>query len=120
MTTYMSTERFTLTDTAQPTTDDRTLDAETLSEIFAHDRTRTLAHTLKACDRPVELDELARSVAAAEAGIDAEAVGADREERTLVSLYETSLPPMEDAGLVDVDRDDGVTVEAAEALTTLN
>ncbi|MFC4359443.1 hypothetical protein ACFO0N_15985 [Halobium salinum] len=116
----MSTEEYTLTQTAQPTTDDRTLDSETLSEIFARDRARTLAHSLKACDRPVELDELAREVAAAETDTDAAVVGADRHERTLVSLYETELPPMEEAGLVDVTREDGVVVEAGDALVELD
>lgn len=114
MPTYMSTEEYTLTRTAQPTTDDRTLDAETLSEIFARDRARTLAHSLRAYDRPIELDELARAVAASEARTEPESVEDDRRERVLVSLYERELPPMEEAGLVSVEREDGVFVDADE------
>jgi histone H3/H4 len=115
----MSTDEYALTRTAQPTADDRTLDAETLSEIFARDRVRALAHSLKACDRPMEIDELAREVAANEAGADATEVGADRHERVLVSLYEEALPRMEEAGLATVDREDGVFVAGGDALAGL-
>ncbi|WP_101298081.1 DUF7344 domain-containing protein [Halegenticoccus soli] len=90
------------------------LSAETVSGIFADARSRTLVHSLEAGDAPLELDELARRVAAAEFGTDADAVPDDRYERVLVSLYEEHLPGLESAGLVDLSRRNGVFVAPNE------
>ncbi len=104
----MSTEEYTLTHTAARSDNDdsSTLSADVLSEIFAHTRTRTLLHSLKACDAPIEIDDLAERVAAEEYGDDA----GDHYDRVLVSLYDDHLPLLESVELVRLSADDGVFV----------
>lgn len=64
----------------------------------------------------VEIDELARLVAAREAEGPPDAVPDETYRRTLLSLYHDHLPDLESVGAVDLDRSDGVSVAARRDL----
>ena len=108
----MSTSRsptYTRTDTPSD------LDAATIEELFADARRRALVRVLADSppDTPIELDDLAARVAAAVAR------GPVRErtdECVLWGVFDDDLPLLEDAGLVAVDREDGIFVTPAETL----
>lgn len=108
----MSTEKRTTPVTAATTdgTPELSINTETVRDVFEDARRRIVLDCLRTCDSTVELDELAEIVAAREFDTASEDVPHDRYERVLVSLYHTHLPKLADAGIVSIDRNDGVHV----------
>lgn len=89
-----------------------------LGRVFADSRRRTLLRVLASSERRVELDSLAERVVEAETGD--RVTDAERFDRTLISLYHCHLPLLADAGLVDVEDEEGVFVRPdADALDRL-
>lgn len=108
----MSTEERTisLTEATTDRTSERSIDEKTVGDVFEHTRRRIVVNYLRSCESAVELDELAGQVAAREFDTAREDVPSDRYERVLVSLYHTHLPKLADAGIVTIERNDGVHV----------
>ncbi|NEU57923.1 hypothetical protein FXF75_14575 [Halorussus sp. MSC15.2] len=97
---------------------DNTPGQETLSEDLIFDvlknrRRRYTLHYLKQEERPVELSELAEQVAAWENDTTIEGLSANERKSVYTSLYQTHLPKLADAGIVDYNQNRGV-VELSE------
>lgn len=78
--------------------------------LFESARRRALLRVLADREDEVELDDLARSVAAEEYDCTPAAVDDDTYQRVLVTLDRTHLPRLVEAGLATVDRSNGVFV----------
>ncbi|UPV98791.1 hypothetical protein M0R88_09625 [Halorussus gelatinilyticus] len=92
---------------------DNSPEQETLSEDLIFDvlknrRRRYTLHYLKQQDRPVELSELAEQVAAWENDTTVEGLSANERKSVYTSLYQTHLPKLADAGIVDYNQNRGV------------
>ena len=92
---------------------DNTPEQETLSEDLIFDvlknrRRRYTLHYLKQQDRPVELSELAEQVAAWENDTTVEGLSANERKSVYTSLYQTHLPKLADAGIVEYNQNRGV------------
>ncbi|WP_227353781.1 DUF7344 domain-containing protein [Haladaptatus salinisoli] len=86
-------------------TSDERSDVLSLDEIFdvlVSPRRRKALYVLRERSEPVDVDDLAGAVAT-EMGVDA-----DRQGRIAVSLDHTHLPKLEQARLVDYDRETGI------------
>jgi hypothetical protein len=81
------------------------LSREDLFDILSSDRRRYLLYFLEAESGEAELRRLARLVAAHENGIEPEAVTQKGEKRVYISLYQSHLPKLESADLVEYDAD---------------
>lgn len=88
----------------------RTASSSQRPTLFESARRRALLRVLADRDEEVELDELARSVAAEEYDCAPGAVDDETYQRVLVTLDRTHLPRLVEAGLATVDRSDGVFV----------
>lgn len=78
-------------------------DKDVLFEILSSARRRRLLYHLHRRGGEADLRELARDVAADETGTP---VGEDVEKRLYISLYQTHVPKLEEAGLVVYDADE--------------
>jgi len=81
------------------------LSREDLFDILSSDRRRYLLYFLEAESGEAELRELARLVAAHESGITPQNVTQKGEKRVYISLYQSHLPKLEAAGIVEYDSD---------------
>lgn len=87
-------------------TDDRdTLTQDRVFDLLSNARRRFVLHYLGQQDRPVELRELADEVARWETG--SESLSRKERKRVYVSLYQTHIPRLADAGVIDYDSDTG-------------
>lgn len=102
------------TDAATTTDDalgpDETRSPSALYGHLADARRRDALDVLVDADAPLELDDLARRVAAREADLPPPEVSEDRYDRVVADLYEHHLPALEADDLVEIRRDDGVFV----------
>lgn len=72
-------------------------------EVLGSPRRRLVLGYLAALDEPAHLHELSRAIAAFESDVPPEDVGRDGIQRIYVSLYQTHIPTLEAAGLVEYD-----------------
>lgn len=86
-----------------------------LFEVLSNRRRRYAVHALKSEDAPAEIGELAEQVAAWEYDIDVGQVSYDERKRVYTALQQSHLPKMDDAGVVEFDKDRGL-VEPTEAM----
>lgn len=108
------------TPTGRPTDAGRSTGSNERPALFDSARRRALVRVLTDRDAVVELDELARGVAAEEYDLHPDEIDEETYERVLVTLHETHLPLLADAGVATVDRSDGVFVRPnREALAAL-
>ena len=77
-------------------------------DLLSNPRRRFVISYLREHGRPIELTALAREVAAWENQVPAEELTDQQEKRVYVSLYQTHIPKLRNAGVVDYDSDDGV------------
>ena len=89
------------------------LSEDLIVDILKNRRRRYTLHYLKQQDRPVELSELAEQVAAWENDTTVEGLSANERKSVYTSLYQTHLPKLADAGIVDYNQSRGV-VELSE------
>lgn len=87
---------------------------------LAHRRRRAALQSLTAADEPLELDSLARQVAAREDDVSPAAVSDDRCDRAVADLYERHLPALAEDGLVSVFRGEGIFVVGDRSLAALD
>jgi hypothetical protein len=91
-----------------PTEDD-------LFDVLANRRRRYAVHALKREHGETDIGDVAEQVAAWEYDVDVEQVSYDERKRVYTALQQSHLPKMDDAGVVDFDKNRG-TVEPTDAL----
>lgn len=89
-------------------TSDTELTQDDVFEILSSPRRRYLLYYLRQRKEPVELTQLAEHVAAWENGVDTDDLTTQERKRVYVSLYQTHVPKLDDAGIVDYDPDSGM------------
>ena len=85
---------------------DAELTKDTVFEILSSSRRRFALYVLCRESGRIELDALARRLAAYEEGVQPEDVEDEGAKRLYISLYQTHLPKLASAGLVDYDREE--------------
>jgi len=83
------------------------LSQDTVFDVLSSARRRETIAILREEDTPIELTTLAEIVAARENDTSVEELSSQDRKRVYVSLYQTHLPKLSEAGLVDYDRDAG-------------
>lgn len=87
--------------------EDEPLTQDVVFDILSSARRRYVLYQLRTEDGPVELTELAEDVAAWENDTTVDELTKQQRKRVYVSLYQTHVPKLEDAGLVQYDQDSG-------------
>lgn len=77
-------------------------------DILSNGRRRYVLYYLREAEEPVELDELARELAAWENQTTVEELTKQQRKRVYVSLYQTHIQKLADAGIVEYDQDTGM------------
>ncbi|WP_394345825.1 DUF7344 domain-containing protein [Halegenticoccus tardaugens] len=83
------------------------LSMDVIFELLKNRRRRDILRYLLSTERTVTLSELAEQIAAWENDIEVRELGSDQRKRVYVALYQTHLPKMDDAGIIDYDQDRG-------------
>jgi hypothetical protein len=92
-----------------------TIAPETVFDVLSNERRRYVIHHLKAEDERVTVRDLSEQVAAWENDIERARVTPKERKRVYTALHQTHLPKMDEAGVIDYDRDRG-TLELTEAI----
>ncbi len=92
-------------DTGNP--DEETLSKDQIFELLKNRRRRDVLEYLMSVDRTATLSELAEHIAAWENDVEVAALNSSQRKRVYVALYQTHLPKMDKAGIVDYDQDRG-------------
>ncbi|MCU4754198.1 ArsR family transcriptional regulator [Halobacteria archaeon AArc-curdl1] len=87
---------------------DETLSKDVIFELLKNRRRREVLQYLLDAEGTVTLGELAEQIAAWENDTEVTALSSDQRKRVYVALYQTHLPKMDDAGIVDYDQDRGL------------
>ncbi len=95
--------------------EDQTLSKDVIFELLKNRRRREVLAYLLEAEETVTLGELAEQIAAWENDTDVNALSSDQRKRVYVALYQTHLPKMDDAGIVDYDQDRGLITLADNA-----
>lgn len=98
---------------------ERSLSQDVVFDILSSPRRRYVLYYLKQVDEPIELTSLAEQVAAWENQTDTESLTDQQRKRVYVSLYQTHIPKLDEAGVVTYDENDG-TVELASGANTVD
>lgn len=85
--------------------------------LLSNHRRRYALHYCRQTGRPVGFSDLAEQVAAWEQGKVVDQLGSDERKRVYVSLQQTHIPAMEEAGIVDYDGETVTLTERAETLS---
>ena len=88
--------------------DDGRLSKDVIFELLKNRRRREVLKYLLEAEETVTLGELAEQIAAWENNTEVNALNSDQRKRVYVALYQTHLPKMDDAGIVDYDQDRGL------------
>jgi DNA-binding transcriptional ArsR family regulator len=88
--------------------DDDRLSKDVIFELLKNRRRREVLAYLLEADETVTLGELAEQIAAWENDTEVSALSSDQRKRVYVALYQTHLPKMDDAGIVEYDQDRGL------------
>lgn len=87
--------------------EDGQLTQDVVFDILSSARRRYVLYLLRQTDEPIELTDLAERVAAWENDTSVDELTKQQRKRVYVSLYQTHVPKLEDAGLVEYDGDTG-------------
>ena len=98
---------------------ERSLSQDLVYDILSSPRRRYVLYYLRQVDEPIELTALAEQVAAWENETDPDSLTDQERKRVYVSLYQTHIPKLDDAGIVDYDKDDG-TVTLGPGATAID
>jgi hypothetical protein len=88
--------------------DSQTLPQDTAFDLLSNGRRRFVLRQLQRRRDGVELSDLAEELAAEENDLPPEELSSQQRKRTYVSLYQTHIPKLADAGVVDYDSDTGM------------
>ncbi|MDQ2052049.1 ArsR family transcriptional regulator [Natronolimnohabitans sp. A-GB9] len=88
--------------------EEQRLSKDVIFELLKNRRRREVLAYLLEADDTVTLGELAEQIAAWENDTDVSALSSDQRKRVYVALYQTHLPKMDDAGIVEYDQDRGL------------
>jgi hypothetical protein len=91
-----------------PAGQQRELSKEEIFDVLQNQRRRYVLQYLKRFDEPVSLSDLATQVAAWEYQTPVEEVTNDQKKRVYTTLQQTHLEKMEEAGIVEYDRDENL------------
>jgi hypothetical protein len=95
------------------------LSRDLVFDVLKNRRRRYALHYMRHADDSVQLSELAEQVAAWENDITVEAITAAERKRVYTALYQSHLPKLDDAGIVDYNQNRGI-VELSEAAEQLD
>ncbi|APX98402.1 MULTISPECIES: DUF7344 domain-containing protein [Natronorubrum] len=84
------------------------LSKDVIFELLKNRRRREVLSYLLEAEETVTLGELAEQIAAWENDTEVTALSSDQRKRVYVALYQTHLPKMDDAGIVEYDQDRGL------------
>ena len=84
------------------------LTKDVIFELLKNRRRREVLSYLLEHDETVTLGELAEQIAAWENDTTVNALSSDQRKRVYVALYQTHLPKMDDAGIIEYDQDRGL------------
>jgi len=98
---------------------ERSLSQDLVYDILSSPRRRYVLYYLRQVDEPIELTALAEQVAAWENETDPDALTDQERKRVYVSLYQTHIPKLDDAEIVEYDKDEG-TVALAKGTTAID
>lgn len=87
-------------------------------DLLSNPRRRFVINYLLREDRPVGIQELSRELATWEFEVEPEELTDQQEKRIYVALYQTHVPKLEEAGVVDYDADASL-IELTDAATQL-
>lgn len=88
--------------------------AEIIFEILSNRRRRNVLQYLKQIDGPVTMRDLSEQLTAWETGKDRTAIRPSERKRVYTALHQNHLPRMDQAGVIEYDRDRGTVVRTAE------
>ncbi len=95
--------------------DSDTLSQDVVFDLLSSPRRRFVLYYLNQVEDDVSIGELADEVAAWENEIGVDELSSQQRKRVYVSLYQTHVPKMEDAGIIDYDSDAGTVSLADQA-----
>ncbi|SER20439.1 DUF7344 domain-containing protein [Natrinema salaciae] len=98
-----------------PQPDRKTLTEDELFELLANQRRRHIMHTLMQEDDRLDIGDLSQEIAAWEDDLAFEEVSSTDRKRVYTALQQSHLPKMDNAGVLEFDRDRG-TIEPTPAL----
>lgn len=98
---------------------EESLSRDLVFDVLKNRRRRHALHYLKQKDEPVELSELAEQVAAWENDSTVEGISAAERKRVYTALYQSHLPKLDDAGIVEYNQSRGI-VELSEKAEQLD
>ena len=103
--------------TPDPTDEEESapLSDDELFEVLSNRRRRYTVHALEDTESAAEIGDVAEQVAAWEYDVDVDEVSYDERKRVYTALQQSHLPMMDDAGVVDYDKNRGV-VEPTDSL----
>ncbi len=96
-----------------------TLSRDLVFDVLKNQRRRYALHYLKQAEDTVQLSDLAEQVAAWENDITVDAISAAERKRVYTALYQSHLPKLDDAGIVNYNQNRGI-VELATAAEQLD
>lgn len=94
---------------------DTSLSQDVVFELLSSPRRRYILYYLRKENGQVELTSLAEQVAAWENETDVDKITEQERKRVYVSLYQTHIPRLDEAGVIEYDRDSGMVSLAGEA-----
>ena len=94
---------------------DTSLSQDVVFELLSSPRRRYILYYLRTVDEPIQLTTLAEQVAAWENETDVDSITEQERKRVYVSLYQTHVPRLDEAGVIEYDSDSGLVSLAGEA-----
>lgn len=99
----------------EKSTDQHELTEAELFDLLANQRRRHILHALMAEGEGVEIGTLSQEIAAWEEGLNPEEITSSDRKRVYTALQQSHLPKLDEAGVIEFDRDRG-SVEPTPAL----
>ena len=96
-------------------TDNQELSRDRVFDILSSPRRRYVLHYLRTEESPIELTALAEEVAAWENDTTVENLSSQDRKRVYVSLYQTHIPKLSEAGLIEYDSESGSVALSSQA-----
>lgn len=84
------------------------LSQDVVFDILSNPRRRYVLYHLRSTGEPVQLTDLAEKIAAWENDVDPDEITDDERKRVYVSLYQTHVPRLAEAGFISYDKQSGM------------